>query len=96
MALKFKWFVLLIALDSVATFGQIYESLERGATNYFISHTENDSDSYEHNALQIKYETFFAPSLVLFDGNNKVLYKIEYDENLLSKLGEFINTKLKG
>jgi len=53
-------------------------------------------DSYEHNQLQIKYETFFAPSIILFDSNNKVLYKIEYDENLLSKLSEFIKTKLKG
>ncbi|MBK7228258.1 MAG: hypothetical protein IPH97_05205 [Ignavibacteriales bacterium] len=53
-------------------------------------------DSYEHNELQIKYETLFAPSLILFDGNNNVLHKIEYDENLLPKLSEFIKTKLKG
>ena len=53
-------------------------------------------DSYEHNELQIKYETFFAPSLIVFDGDNKVLHKIEYDENLLPKLSEFINKKLKG
>ncbi len=53
-------------------------------------------DSYEHNDLQIKYETFFAPSLIIFDANNKVLNKIEYDENLFPKLSEFIKTKLKG
>ena len=53
-------------------------------------------DSYEHNDLQIKYETFFAPSLIVFDEKNKVLHKIEYDENLLPKLSEFIKTKLKG
>jgi hypothetical protein len=53
-------------------------------------------DSYEYNNLQIKYETLFAPSLILFDGNNNVLYKVEYDEDLLSKLSEFIKTKLKG
>ena len=53
-------------------------------------------DSYEHNELQIKYEILFAPSLVLFDANNNVLHKIEYDENLLSKLSEFVKTKLKG
>ncbi len=53
-------------------------------------------DSYEHNELQIKYETLFAPSVVVFDGRNKALLKIEYDENLLSKLSEFIKTKLKG
>jgi len=53
-------------------------------------------DSYEHNELQIKYETLFAPSVVVFDERNKVLLKIEYDENLLPKLSEFIKTKLKG
>jgi hypothetical protein len=51
-------------------------------------------DSYEHNDLQIKYETLFAPSVVVFDERNKVLLKIEYDENLLPKLSEFIKTKL--
>jgi hypothetical protein len=50
-------------------------------------------DSYEHNNLQIKYETLFAPSVVVFDERNKVLFKIEYDENLLPKLSEFIKTK---
>jgi hypothetical protein len=53
-------------------------------------------DSYEHNDLQIKYETFFAPSVVVFDGRNKELLKIEYDENLLSKINKLIKTKLKG
>lgn len=53
-------------------------------------------DSYEHNGLQIKYETLFAPAAVVFDKSGNVLIKIEYDENLLSKLSEFIKTKLKG
>lgn len=53
-------------------------------------------DSYEHSELQIKYETLFAPAVVVLDGRNEVLLKIEYDENLLSKLSEFIKTKLKG
>ena len=53
-------------------------------------------DSYEHNELQIKYETLFAPSVIVFDKSNNVLIKIEYDENLLPKLSEFIKTKLKG
>ncbi|MBK7631052.1 MAG: hypothetical protein IPJ23_10220 [Ignavibacteriales bacterium] len=53
-------------------------------------------DSYEHNELQIKNETFFAPSVVVFDVRNETLLKIEYDENLLSKLSEFIKTKIKG
>ncbi|HMU43022.1 MAG TPA: hypothetical protein PKA80_06960 [Ignavibacteriaceae bacterium] len=47
-------------------------------------------DSYEHNDLQIKYETFFAPSLVLFDGNNNVLTKIEYDENMIAQLDNYL------
>jgi len=53
-------------------------------------------DSYEHNDLQIKYETLFAPSVILFDKSNNVINKIEYDENLLPKLSEIIKTKLKG
>jgi hypothetical protein len=51
-------------------------------------------DSYEHNELQIKYETLFAPAVVVFDKSGNVLIKIEYDENLLPKLSEFIKTKL--
>ena len=53
-------------------------------------------DSYEHNELQIKYETLFAPAVVFFDERNEALLKIEYDDNLLLKLSEFIKTKLKG
>ena len=47
--------------------------------------------SYEHNELQIKYETLFAPSLIIFDGKNKVLYKIEYQENMIEKLTDYLN-----
>lgn len=53
-------------------------------------------DSYEHNKLQLKYETLFAPAVILFDGKNNVLYKIEYDENLKTKLVQFFELKLKG
>lgn len=35
-------------------------------------------------------------SVITFDAKNNVLHKIENDENLLPKLSEFINTKLKG
>ena len=51
-------------------------------------------DSYEHNELQIKYETFFAPSLIVFDSNNNVLHKIEYDEEMLIKLSQFLSNKI--
>jgi len=47
-------------------------------------------DSYWHNELQIEYETFFAPSVIVFDGDNKVLYKIEYEEKMIEKLAEFL------
>lgn len=48
-------------------------------------------DSYEHNELQIKYETLFAPSLIIFDGKNKAMYKIEYQENMIEKLTDYLN-----
>ena len=51
-------------------------------------------DSFEHNELQIKYEILFAPSLVLFDVNNNVLHKIEYDEEMLIKLSQFLSNKI--
>lgn len=51
-------------------------------------------DSYEHNELQIRYETLFAPSLIVFDGENKVLHKIEYDEEMLIKLTQFLSNKI--
>jgi hypothetical protein len=51
-------------------------------------------DSYEHNDLQIKYETFFAPSLIVFDSNNNVIYKIEYDEEMIIKLNKFLINKI--
>ena len=51
-------------------------------------------DSYWYNELQIQYETLFAPSVIVFDGNNQVLYKIEYEEKMLSLLSNyFINIK---
>lgn len=55
-------------------------------------------DSFEHNELQIKHETLFAPSLLLFNGNNEVVYKIEYEEKMLEMLLAYLNSKdkLKG
>ncbi len=48
-------------------------------------------DSYEHNELQIRYETLFAPSLIVFDGKNKTLHKIEYQENMIEKLTDYLD-----
>ena len=50
-------------------------------------------DSFEHNELQIKYETLFAPSLIVFDGKNKALHKIEYDEKMIKRLVSLLNEK---
>jgi hypothetical protein len=50
-------------------------------------------DSYEHNELQLKYETYFAPSVIVFDGNNQIIAKIEYEENMIEQLAAFLNIK---
>jgi len=47
-------------------------------------------DSYWHNELQIEYETLFAPSVIIFDGNNQVLYIIEYEEKMLTLLSDYL------
>jgi len=52
-------------------------------------------DSYWHNELQIEYETLFAPSVIVFDGNNQVHYKIEYEEKMLANLEYFFNDKIQ-
>ena len=52
-------------------------------------------DSYEHNDLQIKYETYFAPSVLVLDKNNEMLHKIEYEAELNDKLVEFFNMNHK-
>jgi hypothetical protein len=48
-------------------------------------------DSYWFNELQIKYETLFAPSVLVFDDSNQLLYKIEYDEKMLTQLTGYID-----
>lgn len=52
-------------------------------------------DSYEHNELQIRYETLFAPSVILFDSMNNMIYKIEYDEQMIEKVNHFYNEQSK-
>jgi hypothetical protein len=51
-------------------------------------------DSYWYNELQIEYETLFAPSVIVFNANNEVLYKIEYDEKMLAQLTDYFNNKI--
>jgi len=48
-------------------------------------------DSYWHNELQIKFETLFAPSVIVFNGNNEVLCKIEYEEKMRAQLTDYFN-----
>ena len=48
-------------------------------------------DSYWFNDLQIRYETLFAPSVLVFDGSNQLLYKIEYEEKMLTQLTGYID-----
>jgi hypothetical protein len=43
-------------------------------------------DSYWYNELQIEHMTLFAPSVIVFNGNNEVLHKIEYEEKMIDKL----------
>ena len=50
-------------------------------------------DSYENGELQITYDAYFSPSVIVFDSDNKVLQKIEYDENMISKLNNYLTTK---
>jgi hypothetical protein len=66
----------------------------------FISENKNQYDywiidSYWYNELQIEYETLFAPSVIVFNANNEVLYKIEYDEKMLALLTSFLNNESK-
>jgi hypothetical protein len=65
----------------------------------FISENKNQYDywiidSYWYNELQIEYETLFAPSIIVFNANNEVLYKIEYDEKMLTQLTNYLNNKI--
>jgi hypothetical protein len=48
-------------------------------------------DSFEHNEVQIKYETFFAPSVIVFNGNNDLIYNIEYEEEMIVLLTDYFN-----
>ena len=47
-------------------------------------------DSYWNNELQIKYDTFFAPSVLVLNSNNEIIHKIEYDEKMINNLTDFL------
>jgi len=48
-------------------------------------------DAYENSDLPMKYETLFVPSVIVFDNNDQMLYKIEYDEKMIDQLAFFLN-----
>lgn len=48
-------------------------------------------DSFWYNELQVEYLTLFAPSAIVFNGNNEVLYKIEYEEKMIPQLTDYFN-----
>ena len=50
-------------------------------------------DSYQNGNLQIKYDTYFSPSVIVFDSDNTVLKKIEYDVNMISALNNYLTSK---
>jgi len=48
-------------------------------------------DSYWNNDLQLKYETYFAPSVLIFNKSNELILKIEYEEEMIEKLTAFLS-----
>ena len=51
-------------------------------------------DSFWYNELQIEHLTLFAPSVIVFNANNEVLYKIEYEEKMLAQLTDYFNNSI--
>ena len=43
-------------------------------------------DSYWNNDLQLNYETFFAPAVLVFNQSNELILKIEYEEEMIERL----------
>ena len=48
-------------------------------------------DSYWNNELQLKYETYFAPAVLVFSQSNELILKIEYEEEMIEKLTAFLS-----
>lgn len=47
-------------------------------------------DSYLNNDLQIKYDAYFAPSVLILNRDNQLINKIEYDEDMIQQLTDFL------
>jgi len=52
-------------------------------------------DSYWNNDLQLRYETYFAPSVLVFNQSDELILKIEYDEEMIGKLTAFLSGRDK-
>ena len=48
-------------------------------------------DSYWNNDLQLRYETYFTPAVLVFDKSNKLILRIEYEEEMIEQLIEFLS-----
>jgi hypothetical protein len=47
-------------------------------------------DVFMNNELQKEYDTPFLPAVVVLDKNNKVLFKIEYEEKMIEELKDLL------
>ena len=59
---------------------------ETGDTHSFLV-----VDSYWNNDLQLKYESFFAPAVLVFNESNELILKIEYEEEMIKRLTSFLS-----
>jgi len=52
-------------------------------------------DSYWNNDLQLRYETYFAPSVLVFNQSDELILKIEYEEEMIEQLVAFLSGRDK-
>jgi hypothetical protein len=52
-------------------------------------------DSYWDNELQLKFETFFAPSVLVFNQSNELILKIEYEDKMIEQIESFLSGREK-
>lgn len=52
-------------------------------------------DSFAHPELAARYHALFLPAVLILNDQNKVLYKIEYEENMLVDLTKYLSDNLR-
>jgi hypothetical protein len=52
-------------------------------------------DSYWNNDLLLRYETYFAPSVLVFNQSDELILKIEYEEEMMEQLVAFLSGRDK-